>query len=75
MSTEEAVERETHLRAGGNRIEYLRFNVREVDSGTSGWETQMYFFLCSASIIIYFTMDMNAQIPFYSPEVERGIWE
>lgn len=36
MSTEEAVERETHLRAGGNRIEYLRFNVREMDSGTSG---------------------------------------
>lgn len=43
MSTEEAVERETLLRAGGSRIEYLRLNVRQEDSGTLGWDPNVLF--------------------------------
>jgi len=43
MSTEEAVERNTILRAGGSRTEYLRLSVWQADSGSLGQETHMYF--------------------------------
>lgn len=43
MSTEEAVERDTILRAGDSRTEYLGLGVWQVDSANLGQETHMYF--------------------------------
>lgn len=43
MPTEEAVERNTVLRADGSITEYLRHSGRQVDNGRLGQGTHMYF--------------------------------
>lgn len=72
MSTEEAVKRNIILRAGVRRTEYLTLSVRQVDSGSLGWDPHVLF-LSSVSVIIYFIINMNVYIPFYSLKAGVGV--